>query len=420
MNTTLISKGLVGVTLAAMATVPRLCWAETVDTRRPNVLVILVDDLGYGEPGCYGGKDIPTPNIDAFAAAGVRFTDGYVGAPWCAPSRAALLTGCYPQRWGCYTNETKPILPVGTPTIANHFLAAGYTTGMTGKWHVSKEDLKPDKAGFTELGDWFNGPQTTYVRKDGQYSTEKFTNTAMSFIEKHQAQQWMYYLPYNAVHTLLHVAPGYENRFTEIKDEKRRQFATMLTSLDVNIGRLMNRLTELKLDQNTLVFIISDNGGYTVNTSKNDPLRGTKGQLFEGGIRVPFMVRWSGHLQAGTTSNLPVITHDVLPTALAAAGIAAPPSNQCDGVNLLPYLDGTAKGTPHDALYWELDETGAVRQGQWKWLRDKKGKGALYDLKADVGETRNLAQEQPAKAQELQALWEKWHALNKPTTKNAK
>jgi len=413
------------LTGAALAALPRWGAGEeppvAAKKRPPNVLLIFIDDLGYGELGCYGGKEIPTPNIDAFAATAVRMTDGYVTAPWCAPSRVSLLTGCYPQRWGCYDNPSS-LIPADRKIIAEYLRDAGYVTGMCGKWHLELEKgPMPDRRGFMEVGDVFNGPQSAYVRKDGRYSTTKFTDTAIAFMEKHRDRPFFYYLPYNAVHSLLHIAPGYEDRFKEIKDEKRRQFATMLTALDDNIGRLMKRLRELGLDENTLVFLLSDNGGYPYNTSVNTPLRGYKCQLAEGGIRVPFLVRWPGRLKPNTEYRQPVIAHDILPTALAAAGVALPDGAKVDGVNLLPFLTGADKGDPHGALYWELDGNAAVRAGQWKFSVDgKKPRPKLYDLAADIGEKKDLSAAQPEKTKDLLALWEKWRAANQPMRRREK
>jgi arylsulfatase A-like enzyme len=250
--------------------------------------------------------------------------------------------------------------------------------------------------------------------KDIDYTTDAFGRRAVHFIETHSAGPWFCYLPFNAVHMPLQSLEKYLARFTNIEDEKRRTYAAMQSAMDDAIGAVLGKIRELGQEENTLIFFLSDNGGPTaVNTSSNGPLRGFKSQTWEGGIRIPFMIQWTGHLPAGRVDDRPVIQLDILPTALAAANAPAKPEWKLDGVNLLPYLTGEKTGVPHDLLYWRFGQQIALRRGDWKLVkapltdaeaRIRGGKGStagaqLYDLKQDIGETENLAEKKPEKLQ---------------------
>ena len=247
----------------------------------------------------------------------------------------------------------------------------------------------------------------------------------MAFIEKHKSEPWLVYLPFNAVHAPLESLEKYLSRFTSIQDEKRRTFAAMLSALDDAVGAVLSKVREHQLEENTLIFFVSDNGGPTrQTTSDNAPLRGFKAQTWEGGIRVPFLVQWKGRIPAGKVYDHPVIQLDILPTSLAAAGVEVQPAWKLDGVNLLPYLTGERQTPPHAALYWRFGQQIAIRKGDWKLVK-APGAGAefteraaaastvgahLYNLAQDIGEQKNLADQEPAKVKELAADWEKWNA----------
>ncbi|MES2921839.1 MAG: sulfatase-like hydrolase/transferase [Verrucomicrobiota bacterium] len=409
--------------------------------RKPNVLLIVADDLGYGELTSQGfTKDIPTPNIDSIGANGVRFTSGYVSGPYCSPTRAGLLTGRYQQRFGHEFNPGPPVEgkePVGLSlketTIGDRLKSAGYATGWFGKSHLgSAPEYHPQKRGFDEFYGFLGGshsyvtPRNDIFRgtepvKDPGYLTEAFAREASAFIEKKKDVPWFVYLPFNAVHAPLETLEKYDKQFASITDPKRRKFAALLAALDDSVGTVLTKVRDLKLEEDTLIYFISDNGGPTPSiTSQNGPLKGYKAQTSEGGIRVPFAVQWKGHLPAGKTDDRPVIQLDLLPTSLAAAGVAVDPAWKLDGVNLLPYLKGEKTESPHDALFWRFGEQLAVRKGDWKLVKSAadgtQGQGSatvdgaqLYNLASDVGEKTDLAAKEPAKVKELTELWNAWN-----------
>ena len=424
---------------------PLLASSLPAAERRPNVLIIVADDLGYGELGFQGfTRDIPTPHLDQLAANGVRFTNGYVTGPYCSPTRAGLMTGRYQQRFGHEFNpgeaEVTPAtigLPVGEKTIGNRFKALGYTTGWFGKSHLGyAPQFHPLKRGFDAYFGFLGGKHD-YLDAEGEtfnpilsgttpvktidYTTDAFARAAVEFIAQARTTPWLCYLAFNAVHMPLEAPEKVLARFAHLTDPKRRTYAAMQAAMDDAIGRVVGRIRELGQEENTLIVFFSDNGGPTASTtSSNGPLRGFKSQTWEGGIRVPFVMQWKGHLPAGKVDDRPVIQLDVLPTALGAAGVTAPPEWQLDGVNLLPYLTGKNAGEPHEALYWRFGQQIALRRGDWKLVkaplneaeaRVRGGTGTtagaqLYHLKSDPGETKNLAGANPAKLQELAAVWE--------------
>lgn len=397
--------------------------------RRPNVLLIFTDDQGYAEAGCYGLTDVPTPHIDSLAELGVRFTDGYVSAPVCSPSRAGLLTGRYQQRFGHEHNpgnSREAGLPLTERTMADYFRAAGYATGLVGKWHLGMtEALHPMSRGFGEFFGFLHGghdylvPDRPRRMKDpilrgrepaGEkaYLTDAFGREAVEFIRRHHARPWFLYLSFNAVHAPLQAKPPDLQRFEHIEDTKRRTYAGMLHAMDRSIGLVLDELKKNGTARDTLIFFISDNGGPTKQTtSSNAPLRGHKGQVWEGGIRVPFLLRWDGRVPAGKVVKHPVSALDVLPTALAAAGIVPEKPPAFDGVDLLPYLAGERKAAPHEALFWRMGRQSAVRAGNYK-LVDIRGAKGLYDLSADVGESKDLSASQPGVVERLETMYADW------------
>ena len=421
---------------AAWALGPRWAWAN--GPRKPNVLVILADDLGYADTGFQGCKDIPTPNLDAIASGGVRFTDGYVSCPVCAPTRAGLLTGRYQQRFGFEHNPGPEAsaaqnfgLPLSEKTLAERLKALGYATGMVGKWHLGyKMELTPPKRGFDEFFGFLGGAHNYLPREralrgsilrgdkpveEKEYLTDAFGREAAAFVEKHKDRPFFLYLAFNAVHSPLDASPRLLEKFAHIKDDTRRAYATMLASMDEAAGKVLGKLREHKLEEDTLVFFLSDNGGPTPQTSsRNDPLRGYKGQVYEGGIRIPFAVHWKGHLPAGQVIRQPVISLDILPTALAAAGAKPGPEDKLDGVNLLPLLTGEGKTAPHERLSWRMGQQHAARAGDWKLVCGRGQAPEVFNLAEDIGEKTDLAARRPEKLKELQSAYDEWNAANMP------
>jgi arylsulfatase A-like enzyme len=413
--------------LAASAAAPLL----SAPSRKPNILLIVADDMGYAETTPQGARDIPTPNIESIARNGIRFTDGYVSCPVCSPTRAGLMTGRYQQRFGHELNpgpaqsaEDAFGLPLTEVTLANRLKGLGYATGMVGKWHLGyKPEFHPMKRGFDEFFGFLGGAHSyldanadmanrilrgTEPVDEKSYLTDAFAREAVAFIERRHAAPFFLYLPFNAVHNPLQSVNPYLDRFAAVKDERRRTYSAMESAMDDAIGKVLATLRKYKLEENTLIFFISDNGGPTAgNTSRNTPLSGFKGQVLEGGIRVPFMVQWKGRISAGQVYRNPVISLDIHPTAVAAAGGTAPAG--LDGVNLLPYLTGGG-GKPHDRLFWRYGAQSAVRLGDWKALRRPDGDWEVYNLAADIAETTDLAKKEPAKAKELVAVYNAWNA----------
>lgn len=420
----------------------------------PNILVIVADDLGYADLGVHGGREVPTPHLDALARAGTRFTSGYVSAPYCSPSRAGFLTGRYQTKFGHEFNphvgeEATLGLPLGERTIADHLRAAGYATGLIGKWHQGFSPAHhPQSRGFDDYFGFLVGGHNFILHRDAApkfgsahshdliyrgrevqkldgFATTLFTDEAIAFTERHARKPWFLYLAYNAVHTPLEIDPTVAARVpAAITDPARRGYLALLLGLDDSIGRLRAHLEKTNRAKDTLIFFFSDNGGsgrrpfFAYNTGVNTPFRGDKGQVLEGGIRVPFFAAWPGRIPAGRTVDHPVIALDVLPTALAAAGAPIPAG--LDGVNLLPHLASSSPpaAAPHADLFWRFGPQRAVRRGQWKladW-RDFEAKTQsgwqLFDLAADPGESRDLAAREPGLVRELSAAWEKWNATN--------
>jgi len=413
----------------------------------PNILVIVADDLGYADIGVNGCQDTPTPHIDSIAKNGVRFTSGYVSGPYCSPTRAGLMTGRYQQRYGHEFNpgqfgDALPEfgLPLTETTLPSRLKALGYATGMVGKWHLGYEPkFHPMQRGFDEYFGFLGGAHSYFDNRDNRnqimrgaepvkevsYLTDMFGDEAVAFIERRKDKPWFLYLAFNADHSPMHAKEQYLAKFAHLKDPLRQKFAAMHAALDDNIGRVLDSLRKHKLEENTLIFFVSDNGGPTSNNgSRNTPLRGFKAQTWEGGVRVPFLAQWKGKLPAGKVYEQPVIQLDILPTALAAAGAEAKAEWKLDGVNLLPHLTGKQKGAPHAALYWRFGEQIAVRMGDWKlvkapgasatfgeFLTKATTEGAhLYNLAGDVGEQNNLAEKEPGKRTQLAAAWDKWNA----------
>lgn len=407
---------------------------------KPNILLIVGDDMGYADVGFHGCKDIPTPHLDALARSGARFTSGYVTGPYCSPTRAGLLTGRYQQRFGHEFNPSGGTagLPVAEKTIADRLKQVGYATGLVGKWHLgSQQAMHPRQRGFDEFFGFLGGAHSffdaagifrgTEPVKEMDYTTDAFGREASAFVDRYRDKPWFLYLAFNAVHTPMHATDDRLARLSEIADKQRRTYAAMMLAMDETIGAVLKKVAATGQENNTLVMFISDNGGptmtgVTVNGSVNSPLRGSKRTTLEGGIRVPFIVSWPGRVKSAVVDS-PVIQLDLHATALAAAGASA--SDQADGVNLLPYLDGSKSGAPHDALFWRFGKQMAIRAGDFKLVRYDTNADAvsgksnqpisaarLYNLADDIGETKDLAAAMPDKVKELQGQWDEWNKSN--------
>lgn len=424
----------------AVVVLPRLSLAAG-SPEHPNVVVILADDLGYGDLGIQGGKDIPTPNIDALANSGLRFTSGYVSGPYCSPTRAGFLTSRYQERFGHEfnpgqngANNESFGLSLDETTMADRFKAAGYATALIGKWHLGNAPkFHPQKRGFDEFFGFLGGahpyvdgaevtPNNPVYRGtekvvESEYLTDAFGREAIDSIERHKQHPFFLFLSFNAVHNPQQAKPEHLERFKEITDQRRRTYAGLLTALDENVGKVLAKLTEDGLDENTIVVFLSDNGGPQANGSTNTPLRGQKATTWEGGIRVPFFIRWTGKLPAGGVYEQPVIQLDLGPTLLAAAGAPINADEKLDGVNLLPFITGNNSDAPHDALYWRFGEQTAIRKGPWKLVRGRdEAESHLYNLANDLTESTDLSSAQPQVVSDLQADWDAWNAtLAEPT-----
>ncbi len=433
--------------LAALLLAPLASFAAAAEApaKRPNILILLADDLGYWDLGFQGSTDIPTPHLDALARSGVRCTSGYVSSAMCSPSRAGLLTGRSQSRFGHEINW-EPVpgtehcgLPLAEKTLADQLKAAGYRTGMVGKWHLGESpQFHPNRRGFEEFFGFIGGghlyfcdqleaepPKNrtsdyrTYLERNGQrektagYLTTVLGREAAGFIRRHKDEPWFLYAAFNAPHTPLQATPELLARVGGIADETRRTYAAMVCGLDDAVGEILRQLRDDGLEERTLVFFLSDNGGpLDRNGSRNDPLRGEKGTFWEGGVRVPFVARWKGVLPAGKTYDRPVSSLDLLPTALALARAESIASQPLDGVNILPYLTGERAGDPHETLFWRMKARSiwAARQGDDKLVMQKTRAPGLYDLRADLAERADLAAENGARRDALQKAYDAWAA----------
>jgi arylsulfatase A-like enzyme len=439
---------------------------------KPNVVFILADDLGYSDLACYGSKFYETPNIDRLAAQGVRFTDGYTCGPNCQPTRAALMSGQYGPRTGVYTvggidrfnwrsRPLRPVdnvtqLPLDRVTLAQALKSAGYATGLFGKWHLGQQGkYHPSQRGFDEavvsMGrhfDFVTAPKVEYP--PGTYLADFLTDRAVDFIRRHRSGPFFLCLHHFAVH-----APHQAKKelIAKFKDKPpagghhNPTYAAMIASVDESVGRVVALLDELKLAENTLVIFTSDNGGvggYAREgltragcVTDNAPLRGGKGMLYEGGVRVPYIFRWPGKIRPGTACRQPINSVDLYPTLLELAGADPPKGQPLDGVSYLRLLTGEQTDLGREALYWHFPgylgagqgqwrttPAGAVRAGDWKLLEFfEDGRRELYNLKDDLSEKHNLAAKMPEKVKELHGKLAAWRQAVKapmPTANKAK
>jgi arylsulfatase A-like enzyme len=415
----------IGLVLAIAGSVAA-ARAAPEDARRPNIVVILSDDQGYADVSFnpHHPKEVSTPQIDALARSGIVLTQGYVSSAVCSPTRAGLMTGRHPQRVGIYTSfEGGSGLPLSEVRISQHLAPAGYVSGAFGKWHMGlTPEYNPVNVGFDEFYGFMKRGAHSYFElddpkrpiyrglepiEDKGYLTDRITEEAVSFIRRHRDRPFFLYVAYNAVHRPAEAPQESIRPLTG--DETRDILMAMIQHLDQGVGRIVGTLKREKLFDDTLLFYLSDNGGAEGMHASNAPLRGYKHQNYEGGIRVPFIVSWPKRLVGGVPCDVPVWSLDILPTALAAAGLPTPRERPLDGKNILPALRGEVDRV-HDHLFWsEGGESGAwaVRSGKWK-LVASRGVRKLFDLEADVGESRDRAGEYPKKVAELSALYDAW------------
>ena len=436
--------------IAGCATAPetrRESSSAKASAARPNIIFILADDLGYGELGSYGQKKILTPRLDKMASEGLRFTNAYSGNAVCAPSRCSLMTGLHQGHAWVRDNRTYGVegqtpLPASTVTIARLLQAAGYRTGAMGKWGLGGpgSDGDPNKQGFDLFYGfncqghahnhypfylWKNDQRVALPGNDGtykgkQYAHDLFEKEALDFIQANKDRPFFLYVPFTVPHVSLQVPPDSLEPYKDWEEKPywgekgylphqrpRAAHAGMITRMDRSVGRILDLVASLGLDENTLVIFSSDNGsidaagGHDLEFFKgNGALRGEKGQLYEGGIRIPFIARWPGRIKAGTSSDIPIAFWDVLPTLCDVAKIPTP--GRLDGLSFEPTLFGRPQ-TAHEYFYWEFPSYGgqqAVRMGRWKAIRTDLAKGPqpvqLYDLETDPAETKDVAAANPS------------------------
>jgi arylsulfatase A-like enzyme len=424
-------------------------WASVAAAAKPNFVFILIDDLGWADVGCFGSQFYETPNIDRLAAQGMRFTDGYAACAVCSPTRASIMTGKYPARlhitdWIAGEGD-KPanklkipdwqkFLPLTETTVAKALKTAGYTTGSVGKWHLGGPEYFPEHHGFdvnvagSNAGHpasyfWpYEGKNNTVTGlkaggKEGEYLTDRLTDEAEKFIEQNKAKPFFLYFAHYAVHTPLMARADKLAKYQAkppVDEQQNAKYAAMVESVDDSVGRILKQLDALGLADNTVVVFMSDNGGLWPMSTANAPLRAGKGYPYEGGIREPLIIKWPGMAKPGATCRVPVSSIDFFPTLLEIAGVPRP--GAVDGVSLVPLLKQT--GTiQREALYWHYPHYwggqrttpyGVIRAGDWKLIEFYEDmRVELYDLKADLGEARDLAKDKPEKAAELR---EKLHA----------
>lgn len=407
-------------------------------TRRPNIILILADDLGYSQLGCYGNRFNETPNLDQLARDGLRFSDAYASAAVCSPTRAALMTGQHPARQGITDYLAKfdeHYLDPAYITINERLASAGYATGLIGKWHLTGDYDR--NLGAPELHNWDEVilSETQYIasgayfapyffmpevepREPHEYLTDRLNTEAVEFIHHHKDEPFFLYLSHYAVHKNLKAKPDLIDKYQRkpgASDEANDPvLAAMLESIDDGVGQLVRTLKKLGLDDNTLIVFSSDNGGEGMNA----PLRTGKSTLYEGGIRVPLVMRHPGSVRAGMVSETPVVSHDLYPTFMEVGGVRPHDGQRFDGISLVSLLDGKAQPR-RDTLYWHYPRakphslggrsSGAVRDGDYKLIEFfDTNEIELYNLRKDIGESRNLAAAMPDKVAALRTRLSAW------------
>ena len=420
---------------------------------KPNIIVIVADDLGYGDLSAYGSP-YATPNIDKLAKDGVKFTQGYVTAALCSPSRAGMMTGRYQQRFGHEYQLYSPVnnaqsgIDAGQPTLARSLRAAGYRTALYGKWHLGvAPERHPLRMGFDEFfgimggqtpyisaerpdvvsspapdkapQDYVRGPSSAFQEAGKpvdltEYATTAFTDRALGFIDRNKAAPFFLMMTYTAPHTPLQATKAQMGKVAGVADPELHLYRTVINELDIGVGQIRDRLAKNGLTDNTLIVFISDNGcpDYVKDVCSNTPLNAWKRYLTEGGVRVPYMISWPARIRGGRTFDGVVSSLDIFPTAVAAAGGQGDAAQPTDGRDLLPYLQGKASGAPHDKLYWRSLPSYAIRSGDWKLVVNASPKGEtvtmLFDLTKDRSEKRDVAPQHPDVVARLNREWKAW------------
>lgn len=461
------------------------------DANAPNIVLIVVDDLGKYEVSAYGAEHISTPNIDRLGAEGVVFSEAYVTAPTCAPSRCGLMTGRVQNRYGFETQimefyptnmveylsgkyfvntgkfvvESKPHFPAewqvvkqGVPpteiTLAERLKAMGYTTGLIGKWHLGNSKYNnPLKRGFDyQYG--FTGASTLYTPernwshivnhehqsfstqyqwnmgryeeaailengkeiREEKYLTYAIRDKAMDYMEEHKDTSFFLYCAFNAPHIPFQAPVEYYCKYEHVEDENKRVYYAMISALDDAVGELHQKIKALGLEDNTIIYLISDNGGATyTHATDNGPLKGGKLSQFEGGINVPFVMKWKGEIPEGVRYDKPVSSTDIFATSVLNAGGILPSDREYDGVDIIPYVLGVNQASPHEQLFWRADHIWAIRDGDYKLiLSTRDGWAELYNLKTDKSETLNLKEDMPKMFEKLHEMHQKWQDENLP------
>jgi len=462
------------IVLAVMLLQPSISLAEPASDQKLNFIIILIDDLGWMDLGCYGSSFYETPNVDTLAAEGMRFTDGYAACPVCSPTRVAVLTGRYPARCNlndafmCHRdNPYSPMLPakrlddmpLEEVTIAEALKPAGYVTAHIGKWHLGRPPFYPEHQGFdvniggTKHGmtwdffwpGWRNYMPKLIGKQEGEYLPERLSAEAVKFIETNRNKPFFLNMCHYQVHIPIQAKKEVIEKY-KAKPRKGRQndpiYAAMLESVDQSVGRITETLKRLSMEDRTVIFFTSDNGGLATRDggfkapTLNAPLRGGKGQLYEGGIRVPWIVKWPGVIKPGSICDVPIISIDIFPTIMEMAGITdVKTRGPIDGESLIPLLTHSG-GLKRDAIFWHFPHfsyeitrpSGVIRQGDYKLIeRFEDGTLKLFNLKDDISETRNIAFEKPKKTAELLdrlRQWRKevnaWMPSHNPNFKQAK
>lgn len=397
--------------------------AEAQNTgEQPNFVIILADDLGYGDVGYTGSTQIKTPHIDALAEQGVIFEQGYVSAPVCGPSRAGLITGRNQVNFGFDNNPVKRLpqfnkdyfgLPVNEKTIADRLGELGYVNGLIGKWHLGDEEqFHPLKRGFHEVWTYPVGGHDYFKSKpDGEgylspiesnyktpqvitYLTDDKGDECVDFIRRHKDDPFFLFASFNAPHGPLQATEEDLELYAHIPEKKRRAYCAMVHRLDVNVGRIVDELKSQGLYENTVIVFLSDNGGPVSSNTPwtiNAPFRGSKGILLEGGIRVPFTMSWPQMLKSGSVYEQPVSALDLTPTFVALAGGEITPKDKMDGVNIFPFLTGNKTGKPHAEMKWRFTISASIREDDWKLIRLPDRLPMLYNLGEDIAEQNDVA-----------------------------